>query len=334
MNVMTTRIRVAIAGFGNLGRAAVPLLEASPDLELVAIVSRRDAASLGLDRDVAERVQIVSLDDVDSLAGQVDVMMLCGGSKDDLPVQGPLLASKFNTVDSYDTHAKIPEYFDSLDRAAQDAGTTAVLSTGWDPGLFSIQRLYGEAILPNGATYTFWGKGLSQGHSDAVRRVPGVAGGVQYTIPSERAMERARSSERPELETKEKHVRHCFVVLEEGADAAQVEQAIVTMPDYFADYDTTVEFISEQQLKDDHHAMPHGGFVIRNATTPDGHQHTMEFALKLDHNPAFTASVLVAYARASYRLNQSGQIGAMTPFDIAPGLLSPRSPEDLRRDLL
>lgn len=331
---MTTRIRVAIVGLGNLGRAAVPLLTTSPDLELVAIVSRRDAQSLGLPDDVVDRIDVVALDDVDTLVGKVDVMMLCGGSKEDLPVQGPLLAAQFNTVDTFDTHAQIPNYFESLDGVARNANTTAVLSTGWDPGLFSIQRLMGEAILPEGATYTFWGKGLSQGHSDAVRRVPGVAAGVQYTIPSTVAMERARSADRPTLETREKHVRHCFVVLDDGADADSVEAAIVTMPDYFADYDTTVEFISHEQLASDHQAMPHGGFVIRNATTPDGHQHTMEFALKLDHNPAFTASVLVAYARATYRLHQRGHIGAMTPFDIAPGLLSPRSAADLRRDLL
>ncbi|MGB2917102.1 MAG: diaminopimelate dehydrogenase, partial [Candidatus Microthrix parvicella] len=257
-----------------------------------------------------------------------------GGSKEDLPVQGPLLASMFNIVDSYDTHARIPEYFASVDAPARDNNTTAVISTGWDPGLFSINRLIGEAILPEGATYSFWGRGLSQGHSDAVRRVDGVAAGVQYTNPTSDAVARARSGERPELTTREKHTRHCFVVLTDGADADEVEQAIVTMPDYFVDYDTTVTFIDADTLAAEHDAMPHGGVVIRSASTADGHDHTMQFSLELGHNPSFTAGVVVAYARAAHRMNQGGDFGAKTPFDVAPGLLSPRSPEDLRRDLL
>lgn len=328
---MSTKIRIAITGYGNLGRGAEAAITQSPDLELVAIVTRRDPATV---RPADPATPVYRLDDVADLRGTVDVMLCCGGSKEDLPVQGPLLASMFNIVDSYDTHAKIPDYFASVDAPARANGTTAVISTGWDPGLFSLNRLMGEAILPEGVTYTFWGRGLSQGHSDAVRRVPGVAAGVQYTIPSPEALERAGSGERPELTTREKHTRHCYVVLAEGADADTVEQAIITMPDYFVDYDTKVSFIDADTLAADHDAMPHGGFVIRSASTADGHNHTMQFSLELEHNPAFTASVLVAYARAAHRMNQAGAVGANTPFDVAPGLLSPRSPEDLRRDLL
>ena len=328
---MSTRIRIGITGYGNLGRGAEAAISQSPDLELVAIVTRRDPATV-IPADPSTPVH--RLDDVAELRGSVDVMLCCGGSKEDLPVQGPLLASMFNIVDSYDTHAKIPDYFASVDAPARASGTTAVISTGWDPGLFSLNRLMGEAILPEGETYTFWGRGLSQGHSDAVRRVPGVAAGVQYTIPEPEAVERARSGDRPELTTREKHTRHCYVVLAEGADADVVEKAIVTMPDYFADYDTTVTFIDADTLAAEHDAMPHGGFVIRSASSADGRNHTVQFSLELGHNPAFTASVLVAYARAVHRMNQAGDVGAKTVFDVAPGLLSPRSPEDLRRDLL
>ena len=328
---MSTRIRIGIAGYGNLGRGAEAAIAQNPDLELVALVTRRDPATV---TPADPSTPVHHLDDVADLQGMVDVMLCCGGSKEDLPVQGPLLASMFNIVDSYDTHAKIPDYFASVDGPARANGTTAVISTGWDPGLFSLNRLMGEAILPEGSTYTFWGRGLSQGHSDAVRRVPGVAGGVQYTIPSPEAVERARSGDRPELATREKHTRHCYVVLADGADAEVVEKAIVTMPDYFADYDTTVTFIDADTLDTEHDAMPHGGFVIRSASSADGHNHTVQFSLELDHNPAFTASVLVAYARAAHRMNHAGDIGAKTVFDVAPGLLSPRSPEDLRRDLL
>ncbi len=328
---MSTRIRIGITGYGNLGRGAEAAIAQSPDLELVAIVTRRDPATV-TPADPATPVH--RLDEVAELQGAVDVMLCCGGSKEDLPVQGPLLASMFNIVDSYDTHAKIPDYFASVDAPARANGTTAVISTGWDPGLFSLNRLMGEAILPDGETYTFWGRGLSQGHSDAVRRVPGVAAGVQYTIPEPEAVERARSGDRPELTTREKHTRHCYVVLEDGADADVVEKAIVTMPDYFADYDTAVTFIDAATLAAEHDAMPHGGFVIRSASSTDGRNHTVQFSLELGHNPAFTASVLVAYARAVHRMNQAGEVGAKTVFDVAPGLLSPRSPEDLRRDLL
>lgn len=328
---MSIPIRIAITGYGNLGRGAEAAITQSPDLELVALVTRRDPATV---TPANPETPVVHLDDVADLQVLVDVMLCCGGSKEDLPVQGPLLASMFNIVDSYDTHARIPEYFASVDAPARDNNTTAVISTGWDPGLFSINRLIGEAILPEGATYSFWGRGLSQGHSDAVRRVDGVAAGVQYTNPTSDAVARARSGERPELTTREKHTRHCFVVLTDGADADEVEQAIVTMPDYFVDYDTTVTFIDADTLAAEHDAMPHGGVVIRSASTADGHDHTMQFSLELGHNPSFTAGVVVAYARAAHRMNQGGDFGAKTPFDVAPGLLSPRSPEDLRRDLL
>ena len=251
-----------------------------------------------------------------------------------LPEQGPALSALFNTVDSFDTHAKIPEYFESVDKSANPNGKTAIISVGWDPGLFSINRLFGEAVLSEGETYTFWGKGLSQGHSDAVRRIAGVKGAVQYTIPVPDAVERVRSGTLPELSTREKHTRDCYVVLEEGADPAEVERTIVTMPDYFADYDTTVTFISEEELQRDHAAMPHGGFVIRSGKTGEGNSQVMEYSLNLESNPEFTSSVLVAYARAAYRLNLKGDIGAKTVFDIAPGLLSPKSAAELRKELL
>jgi diaminopimelate dehydrogenase len=271
---------------------------------------------------------------IEDFKQKIDVLILCGGSKSDLPEQGPALSALFNTVDSFDTHAKIPEYFAAVDESARRNGTTAVIAVGWDPGLFSLNRLYGEAILPEGATYTFWGKGLSQGHSDAVRRIAGVKGAVQYTIPVPQAVERVRSGTLPELSTREKHTRDCYVVLAEGADAAEVKRAIVTMPDYFADYDTSVTFITEEELKRDHAAMPHGGFVIRTGKTGAGNTQVMEYSLKLDSNPEFTSSVLVAYARAAFRLSQQGQSGAKTVFDIAPGMLSPKSAAQLRKELL
>ncbi len=328
---MGDTIRIGITGYGNLGRGAESAIGQSPDMGLVALVTRRDPATV---TPADASTPVVHFDDVESLRGEIDVMICCGGSKEDLPVQGPLLARHFSLVDSFDTHAKIPAYFESLDAPARANGTIAVLSTGWDPGLFSLHRLLGEAILPQGDTYTFWGRGLSQGHSDAVRRVPGVAAGVQYTIPSADAMQRVRAGERPTLATREKHTRECFVVLADGADASTVQHAIVTMPDYFADYDTTVTFISHDDLDRDHATMPHGGTVLRSATTADGMNHTMEFGLDLGHNPAFTASVMVAYARAAHRMHLAGDVGAKTVFDVAPGLLSPRSPGDLRRDLL
>lgn len=328
---MTNRIRVGITGYGNLGRGVEAAIAQSPDMRLVGVFSRRDPASVEL---LNPEVPVYPLQQVEEFQEEIDVMILCGGSKSDLPEQGPYMAGLFNTVDSYDTHATIPEYYSSVDKPARESGHVYLLSSGWDPGLFSINRLIGEAILPEGETYTFWGKGLSQGHSDAVRRVPGVKGGVQYTLPSEDAIERVRSGELPQLETRDKHVRECFVVLEEGANEDEVRQAIVTMPAYFADYDTTVHFIDEATLKSEHNAMPHGGFVIRSGKSGQGNDQVVEFSLKLGSNPEFTASVLVAYARAVYKLNRLGDIGAKTVFDIAPGLLSPKSPAQLRKELL
>jgi diaminopimelate dehydrogenase len=328
---MTSKIRIGIVGHGNLGRGVELALARTSDLELAAIFTRRDPATL---TPATAGVPVHSMDELVNFRDQLDVLILCGGSKNDLPKQGPALAALFNVVDSFDTHNRIPDYFAAVDAAAQAADRTAIISIGWDPGLFSLNRLLGEAILPDGETYTFWGKGLSQGHSDAVRRVPGVRAGVQYTLPAEEAIARVRSGERPQLTTREKHTRECYVVLEEGADAAAVEQAIVTMPDYFADYDTTVHFISEETLHREHSAMPHGGFVIRSGETGAGTRQVMEFSIKLDSNPEFTASVLVAYARAAYRLHREGRHGAHTLFDVPPGLLSPKSPEQLRKELL
>lgn len=324
-------IRIGIVGYGNLGRGVERAIALNPDMSLVGVFSRRDPSSVTpVDPDTVVR----HIDDLAGLVGRIDVLVLCGGSKSDLPEQSPALASAFSIVDSFDTHARIPEHFAAVDAAARAAGTTAIISTGWDPGLFSLQRLYGEAILPQGETYTFWGRGLSQGHSDAIRRVPGVAAGVQYTLPSEDAIAEVRSGSRPALSTREKHTRECFVVLEDGADADAVREAIVTMPDYFEPYDTTVQFISAEELARDHAGVPHGGFVIRSGSTSAGADQTIEFRLALDSNPEFTASVLVAYARAAARLSAAGDHGAKTPFDIAPGLLSPKSAEQLRAELL
>lgn len=328
---MTAPIRIGIVGYGNLGRGVERSVGLNSDMRLVGVFSRRDPGSVAtLSADTIVR----SVEDLRSMRDEIDVLVLCGGSKSDLPVQTPSLASDFSVVDSFDTHARIPEHFAAVDAAARAAATTAVISTGWDPGLFSLQRLYGEAILPQGETYTFWGRGLSQGHSDAIRRVPGVAGGVQYTIPSEEAIARVRAGERPELTTREKHTRECFVVLEDGADPDAVREAIVTMPDYFEPYDTAVHFITAEELARDHAGAPHGGFVIRSGSTSVGADQNVEFRLALDSNPEFTASVLVAYARAAARMAASGDHGAKTPFDVAPGLLSPKSAEQLRAELL
>ena len=324
-------IRVGIAGYGNLGRGVESAIGQNKDMKLVGVFSRRNPADVQL---LNNNVPVHTMDTIQNFTDAIDVLILCGGSKNDLPEQGPALAALFNTVDSFDTHAKIPGYFEAVDATAKPNGKTAIISVGWDPGLFSINRLYGEAVLSEGATYTFWGKGLSQGHSDAVRRIPGVKGAVQYTIPVPDAVDRVRSGSLPELSTREKHTRECYVVLNEGVDAEEVKQAIVTMPDYFTDYDTTVTFITEEELKRDHSAMPHGGFVIRSGKTGEGNAQVMEYSLKLDSNPEFTSSVLVAYARAAYRLNQNGETGAKTVFDIAPGLLSPKSAAELRKELL
>lgn len=328
---MSNRIRVAIAGYGNLGRGVESALAQNPDMRLVGVFSRRDPASVTL---LDSSVPVYAMDTIEQYQDDVDVMILCGGSKTDLPEQGPYLAKFFNTVDSFDTHAKVPEYYAALDQSARDSCRVALLSVGWDPGLFSLNRLYGEAILPEGETYTFWGKGLSQGHSDAVRRVPGVKSGVQYTLPSEEAIARVRSGEQPELTTREKHKRECYVVLDDGADADVVRDSIVTMPDYFADFDTTVNFIDQDTFVKEHSSMPHGGFVIRSGKTGTDSTQTIEYSLALGSNPEFTSSVLVAYARAVFRLARVNDIGAKTVFDIAPGLLSPKSPAQLRKELL
>lgn len=324
-------IRIGIAGYGNLGRGVEAAIAKNPDMALVGVFTRRAPESV---KTLSAQTPVHPIADLPDYRDAIDVLILCGGSKDDLPQQGPEMAAMFNIVDSFDTHARIPEYFASVDVPAQVNGKTALIAIGWDPGMFSINRLYGEALLPDGATYTFWGKGLSQGHSDAIRRVPGVKAGVQYTLPSSEAIEQVRSGVRPELTTRQKHTRECFVVLDEGADAATVEQAIVTMPNYFADYDTTVNFISEETLRNEHNSMPHGGFVIRSGNTSEAHAQVIEYSLQLDSNPEFTASVLVAYARAAYRLSAQGQFGAKTAFDVAPGLLSIKSPAQLREELL
>ena len=328
---MSHRIRVAIAGYGNLGRGVEAALAQNPDMRLVGVFSRRNPVSVSL---LDSSVPVYAMADIEQYQDEVDVMILCGGSKSDLPEQGPYLAQFFNTVDSFDTHAKVPEYYAALDQSARDAGRVALLSVGWDPGLFSLNRLYGEAILPEGETYTFWGKGLSQGHSDAVRRVSGVKSAVQYTLPSEEAMARVRKGEQPQLTTREKHTRECFVVLEDHADADAVRNSIVTMPDYFADYDTVVHFIDQDTFNKEHSSMPHGGFVIRSGNSGIDTKQTIEYSLALGSNPEFTASVLVAYARAVHRLARLNDIGAKTVFDIAPGLLSPKSPAQLRKELL
>ncbi|WP_251837545.1 diaminopimelate dehydrogenase [Serpens gallinarum] len=328
---MGKQIRIGIVGYGNLGRGVEAAIAKNPDMTLAGIFTRRAPADL---KPLFAQTPVHAMASLNEFQQTIDVLILCGGSKDDLPEQGPALAALFNTVDSFDTHARIPEYFAAVDAPAQAHGKTALISIGWDPGMFSINRLYGEALLPDGVTYTFWGKGLSQGHSDAVRRVPGVKAGVQYTLPSPDAIERVRSGARPELSTREKHTRECYVVLEEGADAAVVEKAIVGMPHYFADYDTRVNFINEETLRTEHNRMPHGGFVIRSGNTSEAHAQVVEYSLQLESNPEFTASVLVAYARAAYRLNQQGQFGAKTAFDVAPGLLSIKSPAQLREELL
>ena len=331
---MTAIIRVAIAGYGNLGRGTQAAIKQNPDMQLVCVFSRRDPTSVTL---IDTSIPVYAMDDIAQYKDDIDVLILCGGSKSDLPEQGPAFASLFNIVDSFDTHAKIPEYFAALDAPAKKAGKVAMLSVGWDPGLFSINRLYGEAILPVGETYTFWGKGLSQGHSDAVRRVDGVKSGVQYTLPSESAMARVRSGEQPTLSTREKHTRECYIVLADGADADTVRNTIVTMPDYFADYDTTVNFIDQQTFEREHQQMPHGGFVIRSGVSgldDEQNNQVLEFSLKLGSNPEFTSSVLVAYARAAYKMNLAGETGAKTVLDVAPSLLSPKSPAQLRKELL
>lgn len=325
-------IKIGIVGYGNIGRGVELAIERNDDMELVAVVTRRDPESVTV---LTEGVKKVHMDDILSLKGEVDVMILCGGSATDLPVMGPEIAKHFNTIDSFDTHAKIPEYFANVDAAAKDGKNVGIISVGWDPGMFSLNRIYAESILVQGSTYTFWGKGVSQGHSDAIRRVPGVKNGIQYTVPIAQAVDEVRSGSEPSLTTREKHLRECYVVPEEGADLAAIEEAIKTMPNYFDEYDTTVTFITEEELKANHSKMPHGGFVIRTGETGrEGNKHVIEYALKLDSNPEFTSSVLVAYARAAYRLSVQGDCGAKTVFDIAPALLSQKTPEQLRKEIL
>ncbi|HNE59933.1 MAG TPA: diaminopimelate dehydrogenase [Ottowia sp.] len=328
---MSSPIRIAIAGHGNLGRGVEAAITRNPDMQLVGIYTRRAPSQI---TPLTAGVPVHGMDALAGHASGIDVLILCGGSKDDLPEQGPRLAALCNTVDSFDTHARIPEYFAAVDAPARAHGKTALISAGWDPGMFSINRVLGEALLPEGASYTFWGKGVSQGHSDAIRRVPGVAGGVQYTIPVPAAVQQVRAGGQPQLSTRQKHTRECFVVLAEGADAEAVRQAIVTMPHYFDEYDTTVHFISAEQLRREHGAMPHGGFVIRSGQTSAGVTQVIEYGLTLGSNPEFTSAVLVAYARAVHRLHQQGRHGALTVFDVAPGLLSPLSAAQLRAQSL
>lgn len=325
---MSTPIRIGIVGYGNLGRGVEAALQFNPDLKLQAIFTRRQPETVEADS------KMVHISEVEKYKDQIDVMILCGGSATDLPEQGPQLAEMFHTVDSFDTHARIPEYFAQIDAAAQKSGKVSVISTGWDPGLFSLNRLLMEAILPQGTGQTFWGRGVSQGHSDAVRRVAGVKHAVQYTIPQEEAIESVRRGENPILTTRDKHLRDCYVVPEEGADTARIAEEIKSMPNYFADYETNVTFITEAELQANHAQMPHGGFVLRSGKSGGGHTHVMEFGIKLDNNPEFTSSVLVAYARAAYKLGADGQKGAKTVYDIPFGALSPKSAADLRRELL
>ena len=326
-------IRIGILGYGNLGRGVECAIKQNPDMELAAVFTRRDPGDVKI---LTENVPVCRIADAADWKDKIDVMILCGGSATDLPEQTPEYARMFNVIDSFDTHARIPEHFANVDAAAKESGKVGIISVGWDPGMFSLNRLYANAILPDGKDYTFWGKGVSQGHSDAIRRVAGVKDAKQYTIPVESSLEAVRNGENPDLTTRQKHTRECFVVLEEGADAAKVEEEIKTMPNYFSDYDTTVHFISEEELKRDHSGIPHGGFVIRSGRTgwDGGNSHVIEYSLKLDSNPEFTSSVLLAYARAAYRLAAEGQCGCKTVFDIAPAYLSAKSGEELRKTML
>mgnify|MGYP004526906961 CR=1 FL=1 len=326
-------IRIGILGYGNLGRGVECAIKHNPDMELVGVFTRRAPETVKI---LTETAKVYSVEDAEKMKDQIDVMILCGGSATDLPQQTPEYAQWFNVVDSFDTHKRIPEHFANVDKAASENGHVGIISVGWDPGMFSLNRMYANAILTNGKDYTFWGKGVSQGHSDAIRRIDGVKDGKQYTIPVESALERVRACENPELTTREKHTRECFVVAEEGADLAKIEEEIKTMPNYFADYDTTVHFISEEEFNRDHSEIPHGGFVFRTGTTgfEKEHKHVIEYSLKLDSNPEFTGSVLTAFGRAVYRMYREGMTGCKTVFDVAPAYLSPLSGEELRAHLL
>lgn len=325
-------IRIGILGYGNLGRGVECAIKHNPDMELVAVFTRRDPATVKI---LTDSASVYHVDEAEKMKDKIDVMILCGGSATDLPVQTPKYAQWFNVVDSFDTHARVPEHFANVDKAASESNHVGIISVGWDPGMFSLNRLYANAILTNGKDYTFWGKGVSQGHSDAIRRIEGVKNGIQYTVPIEAAVDQVRSGSEPELTTRQKHLRECYVVAEEGADKAAIEEAIKTMPNYFDEYDTTVTFITEEELKANHSKMPHGGFVIRTGETGcEGNKHVIEYSLRLDSNPEFTGSVLVAYARAAHRLSQKGESGARSVFDIAPAMLSQMTPEELRAHML
>lgn len=325
---MKNLIRVGIVGYGNLGKGVELALSHNKDFSLEAIFTRRDPGK------VNAHSKMVHISEIENYKGKIDIMILCGGSASDLPIQCPEIATSFNTIDSFDTHAKIPEYFKTIDETARKSGTLSMISVGWDPGLFSLNRILSQSILPNGKDYTFWGKGVSQGHSDAIRRIDGVKNGIQYTVPVKKAIEKVRSGENPELAVSEKHNRVCYVVPEEGSNIEKIEQTIKNMPYYFADYDTEVHFITEDELEAHHSGMPHGGFVIRTGITEKGYKQKMEFNLELSDNPQFTASVLVAYARAVYKLSKEGQTGARTIFDIPLAYISPKSPEELRQNYL
>ena len=326
-------IRIGVLGYGNLGRGVECAIKQNPDMELKAVFTRRDPAGVKI---LTETAKVYPVADAEKMKDEIDVMILCGGSATDLPVQTPEYVKLFNVVDSFDTHAKIPEHFAAVDAAAKENGHVGLISAGWDPGMFSLNRAYAEAVHPEGANYTFWGKGVSQGHSDAIRRIEGVKDARQYTIPVEAALEAVRSGSNPQLTTRQKHTRECFVVAEDGADLARIENEIKTMPNYFDEYDTTVHFISEEELKRDHSGIPHGGFVIRSGKTGwnGENKHVIEYRLQLDSNPEFTSSVLVAYARAVYRMAKEGQTGCKTVLDVAPAYLSPKSGEELRKELL
>ena len=326
-------IRLGICGYGNLGRGVELAVRQNPDFKLVAVFTRRNPEKVKIQ---TEGSVVLPISDIQSYTDKIDVLILCGGSATDLPVQGPEYAKYFNIVDSFDTHAHIPEHFRDVNEAALASGHTAVISAGWDPGMFSLNRVYADSILPDGKTYTFWGKGVSQGHSDAIRRIPGVKDARQYTVPIDAALEAVRSGKDPELTTREKHTRECFVVAEEGADLEAIRQAIVTMPNYFDEYDTTVNFITEEELKKDHSGLPHGGSVIRTGKTGEGlaHRHVIEYKLTLDSNPEFTSSVLVCCARAVYKMAQEGMHGCKTVLDIPPAYFSAKSPEELRKTML
>ncbi len=326
-------IRIGIFGYGNLGRGIEAAIRKNADMELVAVFTRRNPEDLKIR---TEKVPVVHVSDVETWKNKIDVMILCGGSATDLPEQTPELAKLFNVVDSFDTHAKIPVHFENVDLAAKEGGKTALISAGWDPGMFSLNRLYAQCVLPDGKDYTFWGKGVSQGHSDAIRRIEGVKDARQYTIPKDEALSLVRSGANPDFTTRDKHLRECFVVAEEGADKVKIEEEIKTMPNYFADYDTIVHFISEEEMKRDHSGIAHGGFVIRSGKTgfDNENSHIIEYSLKLDSNPEFTASVIAAYARAVYRLYLEKSFGCKTVFDIAPSYLSDKSSEQLRAELL